>query len=119
MNRWAYILAGAAFQALAMVGCATTAYHFYGLSLPPSCFDQGTLLGDPGAKGWPNLPFDECKPDATPNGKGKCVYELYQDWENKDVALSECESDLNACQHGRTTMRGGGSEGVQTAWVKP
>lgn len=82
-----------------IIGCASVfPYKYYTPSMPDTCYDQGSLLGKLGDKGWPDLPLDECKPDAVV--KAKCIVVIEQDFFALQGAYEKCQSDLTSCQHG-------------------
>jgi hypothetical protein len=88
-------LIGFALGLILPTGCASIAYRFYGLNLPESCYEQGTLLGATGQ--YPNIPFTQCEPDNVV--RGKCVIQLEQDFYRKEADLLTCQSDLKKCQN--------------------
>lgn len=99
MKSYAVVLIlGYALGVITLAGCAAAVeYHYYALDIPTDCYDKGQLIGKPGASGWVNLPFDECKPDDTI--KGKCVVELSADHFAKEKELVQCRAQLSECQN--------------------
>jgi hypothetical protein len=87
---------GATISMISLISCASVTYKYYGLTVPDTCYAEGSLLGKLGASGWQDLPFSECEPDASL--KGKCVVELASDHFAKETALEQCQSDLKNCQ---------------------
>lgn len=89
---------GYIFGLLSLAACAS-AYKYYGLELPPECYQAGKLLGkSPDDADWPDLPLTICQPEA--GVAGKCVISKRSDYFKLDADLKKCQVALKDCQKG-------------------
>jgi hypothetical protein len=113
MRLWTF-MGGWGMGLLTAFGCAsspTFPWKFYTPSMPPTCYDEGQLLGKLGSDGWPDLSLDECKPDPMPSPGAspnpgpspvldRCMIMNTQDFYAMQAAYLTCQNDLIACQQG-------------------
>jgi hypothetical protein len=118
------LLLGYALGLLTLGGCATTfAWRYYaphipdrkitqadvGKSLADLAYAEGLLWGKAGKDGWPDLGFEECKPDPDPTPgaspgpaprKLKCITLLDPDFYSLKEDNEKCHAELQKCQAG-------------------
>lgn len=90
------ILFGYFLGLLSVVACGA-GYKYYGLNVPPECYDKGTLLG-PDEDGSKDKPFTICKPE--PGIKGKCYVIERTVMNSVEKDLFQCQQRLKDCEAG-------------------
>ncbi len=89
------VLQGYALALLTLAACGGIQYKWYGIEMPPSCYDNGKLIGQEEED---DLPMKVCKPDSVK--KNRCIVMESTEHTMATTELVQCRQKLKDCQKG-------------------